>query len=232
MAWQPAVAALAAMLPEFACRNLRVTLSNRFVQYRQIPWRNDLHGEKEFEALARLEFSNAFGALADEWRVVLSDEAPGRPRIAAAVPEALLAALRELAAANQARLIAVPPGLTFAASAWQPTMDTSAGAGARCLIAWEPGQLCFAIQEGGDWSWLRQRRVGDDWLRDLPKLLDEENRLSGIDVDSRSTSLFAPGLDHEEAQSLREAGFFLLAQALQAPIADAAAAARLLAWCA
>lgn len=226
--WQAAVTALAAMLAEFGCGKLRVTLSSRFVQYRRLPWRDDLHGDKEFEVFAKLEFANAFGALADDWRVVLSDEAPGRSRIAAAVPEGLLAALRELAKANNASLIAVPPGLTFAANAWQPAED----AAGRCLVTWEPGQLCFATRESGDWSWIRQRRVGDDGLRDLPKLLDEESRLSGIDVDPRSTSLFAPGLGREEAKALSDAGFTLIPRAAQPPVADADAAARLLAWCA
>jgi hypothetical protein len=226
--WQPAVAALGAMLGEFGCGKLRVTLSSRFVQYRRLPWRDDLRGDREFEVFAKLEFANAFGALADDWRVVLSDEAPGRSRIAAAVPQGLLGALRELATTNNASLIAVPPGLTFAANAWQPAAD----AGTRCLVTWEPGQLCVAMREAGDWSWIRQRRIGDDGLRNLPKLLDEESRLSGIDVDPRSTSLFAPGFGREEERALADAGFVLMPQAARIPVADAAAAAKFLAWCA
>lgn len=203
-----------------------MTLSSRFVQYRRIPWRDDLQGDKEFEALAKLEFANAFGALADAWRVVLSDEVPGQSRIAAAVPEGLLAALGDLAAANHARLVAVPPGLTFAASAWPPAEST----GAQCLVAWEPGQLCIAMREAGDWCWIRQRRVGDEWWRELPVLLDEESRLSGIDVEPRTTRLFAPGLGREEEKWLGEAGYALSPQASPVPAADAAA--RFLAWCA
>jgi hypothetical protein len=228
MTWKPAVAALAAMLPESGCRKLRVTLSSRFVQYRRIPWRDDLKGDKEFETFTRLEFANTFGAHADDWRVVLSDEAPGQSRVAAAVPAGLLSALSELVAANTARLLSAPPALTLAAAAWPPAADSRA----RCLVAWEADQLCFAVQAAGDWSWIRQRRVGDDWSRELPKLLEEESCLAGIEFDPRSTSLFAPGLSREEDKSLRDAGFALIPQASKALVADAVAATRLLAWCA
>jgi hypothetical protein len=228
MTWKPAVGALATLLAESRCGKLSVTLSSRFVQYRRIPWREDLRGDKEFDALARLEFANTFGAHAEDWRVVLSDEVPGRARIAAAVPAGLLSALGELAAGNNSRLLSVRPALTVAAANWSKTGDSRE----RWLVVQEANQLCFAIRAGGNWSWVRQRRVGDDWSAGLPKLLEEESCLAGIEVDPSVTSLFAPGLSREDGKSLREAGYTLIPSVTRPAAAEDPTTSAFLAWCA
>jgi hypothetical protein len=201
--WSAAVAGLAAALAEHPGMPVRVVLANRLVQLRVIPWHDHLPGDTEYRALAQLEFANAFGSLADGWTIALSDEAPGQARIAAAIPGELLAAIKETVVAHRSRLLGVSPALTIAAGLW-PLAESEAP---QCLVAVEAEQLCFAVRDASGWRWLRQARVDADWAERLAQLLDEEGRLSHLDLTREATRVFAPEANREDLAALQRHGF-------------------------
>jgi hypothetical protein len=201
--WSAAVAGLAAALAEHPGMPVRVVLANRLVQLRVIPWRDHLHGDAEYRALAQLEFAEAYGSLAEGWTIALSDEEPGQARIAAAIPGDLLAAIKEVAAAQHSRLLGVSPALTVAAGLW-PLAESDAP---QCLVAVEPGQLCFAVSGIGNWRWIRQLRIDTDWASRLPQLLDEERHLAQLDLAPDATRVFAPEANRDELAALQSHGF-------------------------
>ncbi|MBI5786541.1 MAG: hypothetical protein HZA64_13895 [Rhodocyclales bacterium] len=201
--WSAALAGLAAALAEHPGKPVRVVLANRLAQFRIIPWRDHLPGEAEYRALAQLEFADAFGSLADGWAITLSDEAPGRARIAAAISGELLAAIKETAAAHRSRLLGVSPALTIAAGLW-PSAESEAP---QCLVAVEPGQLGIAVHDGQDWRWLRQMRVDADWADRLPQLLRDESHLANLELTPEATRVFAPEANRDELGVLQGHGF-------------------------
>jgi hypothetical protein len=208
--WQDALGAFVAALKEFHCRRVRVVLSHHFVQYRVLPWRQDLGGDAEYRALAQLEFGQAFGALADDWSIALEDDRPGVPRVAAAVPAGLLAALTDAVTAAGSRLATVQPYLAVVAGLWDRQVDQHAR---RWLLLYEPGRICVAVRQAGAWCWLRHVRVGDDWAQGLPATLASEAMLAGLEARPADALVFAPGADRAATGVLRAAGF----QVLEAP---------------
>ena len=207
--WQPLLGACALALKDFGCKRARVLLSHHYVQYRVLPWRDDLVGDEEYQALAQLEFSAAFASLADDWTIRLSDEAPGLPRLAAALPSSLLATLVAAAADAGVALDAVQPYLAAATGLW----ERETARGLHWLLLHEPGRITAAVKDDGGWCWLRSVRVGDDWVHELPRLLQAEALLSGWDTDSHPVRVFAPGADARARAELQAMGLVLLAPA-------------------
>jgi hypothetical protein len=226
--WAAAVAGLAAALAEHPGMPVRVVLANRLIQLRVIPWRDHLHGDDEYRALAQLEFAAAYGSLADGWTITLSDEEPGQARIAAAIPGELLTAIKEVAAAHHTRLLGVSPALTIAAGLW-PLAESDAP---RCLISVEPGQLCFAVHGDGNWRWVRQTRIEADWASRLPQLLAEERHLAHLEIAPDATRVFAPEANRDDMAALQSHGFAGMAVAARLGFPVDGDLKYLTAWCA
>lgn len=204
--WQAPMAVFSAALREFGCRRVHVVLSHHFVQYRVLPWRADLSGEAEYRALAQVGFADAFGGLAANWTIGLSDEPPGLPRVAAAVPSDLLTALSAAAAERKAKIAGVRPYLAAVEGLWPLN-----GAGStRWLLVVEPGKACAAVRNGETWRWLRHLRLPDDWPHRLSDLLAAESLLAEVEAKPGDVHVFAPGAGDDSRATLRGAGFQLI----------------------
>ena len=208
--WENALAAFSTALRELPARRVRVVLSHQFVQYRVLSWRDDLVGDAEYEALARLEFSAAFGTLADAWTLGLSDEPPGVSRVASAVPSALLAGLGTAAGAAGVKLLAVQPYLAVVATLWDRLL---AGRVCHWLLLYEPGRICAVARQAGSCGWVRHLRAGEDWAQQLPGILRSEAQLAGLDAAPAKVHVFAPGAGPAALLALRDAGFQMLTPA-------------------
>jgi hypothetical protein len=208
-AWQDALVGFAAALREFECRRARVVVSHHFVQFRLIAGRNDLANETEYQALAQLEFAAAFGAMAQDWAIGLSDESPGLPRVASALPKALLAALVSASNAANVKLLAVKPYLAVMADSWARTLSIES---CSWLMLHEPGRLCVVARGAGQWRWVRPLRVGDDWQEKLLEILQIEAHLAGLEASPDNTHVCAPSATRQTRESLRGAGFKVMEQ--------------------
>ena len=208
--WQDAMTAFSAALRDLKCRRVRVVLSHQFVQYRVLGWRDDLLGDTEYQALARLEFSAAFGTLADAWTLGLSDEPPGVSRVAAAVPSALLAGLGTAASESGVKLLAVQPYLAVVATLWDRLL---AGRVCHWLLLYEAGRICVVARQAGSWCWVRHLRAGEDWAKQLPAILRSEAQLAGLDAAPDNVHVFAPGAGPDALLALRNAGLQMLVPA-------------------
>jgi hypothetical protein len=206
--WQGALPALAAALKDFGCGSVRILLSHDFVQYRVLPWREELRGDAEYQALAQLEFASAFGSLAHDWTVCLSDEKPGASCVAAAVPSGLLAALVAQVKAAGGKLDGVQTYLAAATDLWQRRMP---GRGDQWLLLHEPGRICVAVKHNSNWCWLRHLKVTADWAQQLPQVVAAEALLAGLEAPSDPIQVFAPSATSEARETLSELGFRVLA---------------------
>lgn len=205
--WEGILAALEGLLLESKAANLRVVLSHYFVQYSVLPWREDVVGETEYEALAQVGFSAAFGNMADGWSIGLSDEPPGRPRIAAAVPAPLLDGLRSVAKASGTVLRSVKPFLCVDSITRLLRIQFP---GWSWLLLHEPGRIGVLVRQQDRWFWVRHIRVGGDWVQNLSVQLASEALLAGLEVIPADVVVFAPGAGPDAWATLREAGFRVL----------------------
>lgn len=166
--WHPVLAALRARLGEANWRsaNARVTLSNLWARYAIIPWSDALANEHEHLAHARIRLAEAYGALGEDWRVCLSEGAPGDTRIACAAPERLLSSLQETLDSQHTRLLCVQPNLIAAYNRWRHRLPELTG----WLVTIEEGALAAARLIPGGWDRVYTARIGADWELELLRL--------------------------------------------------------------
>jgi len=187
--WEGAAQAFAELLLDLGpCRRVHVVLSNHFVHYQLLPWRDDIKDRDEEIALAQMAFTQTYGEVATHWQLRVDDEAPGRSRISAAVSADFLATLEKLAAACKSRIVSLQPYLSAALNHWRGMLN---GKDATWFVLHEDGRLCLAYREAGSWRWLRALRVGSDWCERLPDLLDDEALLAGTSA-APAAMIFAP----------------------------------------
>jgi hypothetical protein len=190
--WAAALAELAPLLaqPEFSRAPAEIVLSNHFVRYVVVPWRDDLSGVEERLAYVRHCFVQAYGAAAAQWLISHSDARFGEPAVAAAIEPALLEAVRAAAASAALRVDSVEP---FLAAVFN---NARSGIGAHhyWFVAAERGRACIARVDAGGWQSLRCQRLGDDWQRELPLLLTRERLLGGAADTATRVYLYAPEL--------------------------------------
>ena len=208
--WKDLLTAFSVALSEFNCRRVRVVLSHHFVQVRLLGGRVDLANEAEYHALAQLEYSAAFGAMADEWQIALSDESPGLPRIAAALSNGLLKGLVAAASAAHVGILAIKPYLAVVTDSWIRNLHDAPPYS--WLMLHEPGRLCMVAWGRGKWHWVRHVRVGDDWQQKLLESLQTEAHLSGLPAPVGSTFVCAPSATREARETLRNSGFRIVEQ--------------------
>jgi hypothetical protein len=176
--------AIAASSPD----RLQIVLSNHWVRYLVHAWRDDAENMEEQGMLARMRFAEIYGAIAEGWSIVMSDEAPGRPRLVAAIDGLLLDALTDVAGQAGVTLKSVEPLLVSVANA---ACRQYGQRGARWLAVHEAGRLTFALLDGDQWRWVRSQRVGADWVAGFSLLLAQEVLRAGQGGDAEAV-VFAP----------------------------------------
>ena len=174
-AWQAATDALAQIISTTALprAQVKLILSNHFVHYLVIPWRDGLSNQEEEWAYARHCFERVHGSDAAHWKLRLCSDTPGEPRLACAVEPALIEALRAHLGPLGRRYRSLQPHLMASFNSCRAQI----GKGPTWLVVAEPGLLCLALLQDGRWHSINRVKVGPDWLNELPRLLEREEYL-------------------------------------------------------
>lgn len=194
--WRATVEALAHWLAQERRKALavRVVLSERFVRWQLLPYREELSGAAEMQAFAALRFQEVYGKAAEHWQVQLTCQPPMRATPACAIDTALIDALRTACEAAGARLVAVTPYFSAAFDRWHTLFDRKA--------AWfglvEPDCLTLALVQGGQWLGLHTQAVpgsvtatASGWRDLLPGLMTQLGLQS--DLVGESPAVFLAG---------------------------------------
>lgn len=195
--WSGALAALDAVLPEIAKRRAcaTVVLSNHFTRYAMVPWSDELSNETEELSYARHTFSEIYGRDEEEWELRISPGRRGNPQLASAVDARLLASLREMFGQKQLSLRSVRPHLMVACNACQAVLRKHSA----WLALVEQGNLCLALLQDGQPSWVRTMRMGEQWHKELPFLLNREALVANIEVPTDEVLLWVPDVQRVPA---------------------------------
>jgi len=191
MPWSGAIAALEAVLPSVAERSMEVNviLSNHFMQYVLVPWFDKLTDKEEL-ALAQHCFAEMYGNDAESLSVRVSPGRAGVAALASAVDIRLLEELGGLLGRMELDLKSVQPHLMVAYNSCRDRLaDCSAW-----VALMEPRGLCLAALQKGELAWIRKLRIGDDWHRELPAILERETYLVDAGAEMDEVLLWAPHL--------------------------------------
>lgn len=190
MPWDDALRVLEAALPGRVPRNSHATVivANQFMRYALIPWNEALSDEREEMIFARHSFKEIYGSDADSWELRINRGNAGVAQLACAVDARLLEALRGLFGRLGVRLRSIQPHLMAAYNSCRAIMrDRSAW-----LVLVERNNLCFALLQEGQWSWVRSVRVDVRWRESMPFFLEREAFLANNGTDTDEVFLWVP----------------------------------------
>lgn len=191
LAWPSAVVALETLLvsrkPGRA--SLKVVLSSHYTRFCLVPWSEAINTPEELTGYARLCFEDIYGAQGEGWSLCLAPDAAGHPRLAAAMPDELLAQLRNLAKANGLQLASVQPYLVAAFNRYRAELSMD---DFLFLVA-EPGRGSLLLARAGRWATVRSVAL-DESDGALNDLIAREGELCGLEQDAPAAFfLHAPG---------------------------------------
>lgn len=205
--WQPALRVLGALLKQVGGGKAHATvmLSNHFVRYQLIAPQPDLGSVAEEEAFVRFSFSEVYGDEADRWDLRWGSGLDLNPQVASAIDAALLFDLETALTSSGHQLTSLQPYLMAAFNHLRNSVDDKT----HWFVLVEPGRVCQALLQRGEWQRLYTARLGNDWATELPSVLDREFRIAGLEAQEGNVTLCLPGhLDlkrlSSEKKSFRE----------------------------
>ena len=192
MPWSRAVKTLEMTLPSFINQKpeVNVTLSNHFMRYLLVPWIDKMNDAEEM-IFARHCFREMYGNAADSWTVRSSPGRAGVATLASAVDTGLLDDLRGSLGQMGLDIKSIQPHLMAAFNSCQPSLK---GRSAWVALL-EPGSLCLAVLQKGQFAWIRMLRIGDAWQEELATILQREAYLADVDTEMDEVLLWAPHLE-------------------------------------
>ena len=182
--WQTASSSLDALLhvtPVKPNMHLSVVLSSDFIRYQLLPAQQVSMSVTEKIAYAGVAFREIYGAETDGWKFKLHDTGFNQASLAAALDEAFLQKLQQVAQQHQTKLVSVQPYLMSAYNSCRIHLAKLSG----YFVVAEANQFLLLNMLQGGLQNLRTRAAGSDWEQDLKKLLQREsilNVVNGKDV--------------------------------------------------
>lgn len=212
--WQPALAALESALPAALGGRAvaTVVLSNQFLRYALVPWRDELAGVDENLSYARHCLAKVYGQPARAWEIRLAQQAPGQPRLASAVDAELLEGLRGVLQRADVRVRSIQPHLMAACNGARRQLRRRSA----WLALLEPGHLTLARLQQGRWASLRSQRLDGRWRDELVPILEREALFADDEAVPREVCLGCLGDSDEPLPEAREWQFHALQCAPQA----------------
>lgn len=179
-----AVTALGNLLagPEIGAGELTIVLSNHFVRYLLVPWREEVGSPSEFAAFAQICCDQVYGDdnLKNVRHLLCSSrEKAGSPRLTAVIEAPFLGALESVVAGSRLRLSSVQPYLAVAFNRLAGNLDQENF----IFVVAEPNRSCLLAATRGRWSRV-QASAGDDQPSALADLIDREAQLLGLDSEA------------------------------------------------
>jgi hypothetical protein len=164
--------------PEIGRGDLTLLVTNHFVRYLLVPWRDEVASPAEFAAYADICYEQVYGGETAGRELRASPAERGSPRLAAALDAPFLAALRGAIAASRLRLVSVQPYLT---AAFNRLSENFRHRDFLFVLA-EPGRSCLLACAAGHLSSVRASANGDQ-PEVLAALIEREAQLLGLDED-------------------------------------------------
>lgn len=168
---------------------LTLLLSNHFMHYVLVPWRAQVAQPAELQAFASVCLDETFGSESGSREVRVARERAPSARVAAAVDNTLLKALRSAVAGSRLRLTSIQPYLPAAFD----HLRAHFGARDFLFLLAEPARSCLLLAKDGCWRSLRNIAAVAR-PHELAHLIEREAQLAGLaDEGMPPVFVHAPG---------------------------------------
>lgn len=177
--WQPSLAALRNWLEQAKPKRAEIefVLSDRLLHYALVPWTDRVRKPAEETIFSRIYFENLFGKQAAGWHLKLASDGYGKARVGVAAEGALVDELKTLCTAHRLKLLRVTPYLMAVFNHWRKQLD---GKNSVLAIA-EAGSYLLGTFKNGEWHSLRRVAAGGLIGEDLPRAIEREVLLHGLE---------------------------------------------------
>ncbi len=128
-------------------QQLSVVISNHFVRFNVLDWRDDVVLAKDWQALALAHLRNIYGHVADGWTVNSEQQGFGQPSLLTAIDSALLQQLEVITQQAGAKLESVVPAFNYIANKCKKRIGRN-----DALLVAEKGRLVLGIKQSGHWQ--------------------------------------------------------------------------------
>ncbi len=192
IAWQSALQHLEKNLIDATGTDLSITLSNHFVRYVTLPPQAEIATPEEVKSYANFRMRDIYAERMNSWALSVSEWDPMTGAICAAIPQALMAQLDDMAARHQCKIKEIEPYMASVYDRWQKLLS-----GTKIYLAViEAGRICVAILSNGVWHSIRNQRILHNTAEELLAVLDQEAIFFGNKEAMERVHLFAP--EHPE----------------------------------
>lgn len=193
--WRAALETLRKHLPTATKRlpTASVVLANRFCHFALLRRSEELTKTPERLAYARHKLKTAYGDVAGNWILKLSNAGEQGGSIVSAIDGLFLEEIRTLFRKSNLPLISVQPYLAVVFNRCRGALEKRTA----WFVVHEDGHLVVSLFSNGQWKSLASRRVGQQWKTELLEVLDREQQLLELEgQECNQVLLHAPQLLH------------------------------------
>ncbi|GAO36453.1 hypothetical protein SCT_1860 [Sulfuricella sp. T08] len=206
--WSGALTALDGLLikPEWQRADASVVVSNSFARFQLLPWNEHIAGEEEQRSFARHKLAAVYGD-SSEWEIRIAEGNAGTENLACGMHVKLLGSITACCSKHGVRLRSLQPYLMAAYNRVRPELAQ----GSIWFAVTEPERVCIMRLENGAWRSIHCRSLAtDNPLSALVTVIEREQQLAGLDGQTDTTVLYAPGVTPASLASITHKKFKLV----------------------
>jgi hypothetical protein len=128
-------------------QSIHILLSNNFVRFGLLPWRDDVFKKADWHALATAHMRQVYGAAVDAWQINIQSQGFAKPYWVNAVDSSFMLQLEALIKQVSAKLESVTAAFDYVAEMYNSKISSN-----DALLLSEPGRLVLASREHGAWQ--------------------------------------------------------------------------------
>ena len=128
-------------------QSVHILLSNNFVRFGLLPWRDDVFKKADWYALATAQMRHVYGAAVDGWQINIQSQGFAKPYWVNAVDSSFMLQLEALMKQVSAKLESVTAAFDYVAEMYSSKISNN-----DALLLSEPGRLVLASREQGAWQ--------------------------------------------------------------------------------
>lgn len=206
--WSGALTALDGLLskPEWQRADATAVVTNGFARFQLLPWNENIAGAEEQRVFARHKLAAVYGD-SSEWEIRIAEGNAGTENLACGMHQKLLESITACCNKHGVRLRSLQPYLMTAYNRVRPELAQ----GNIWFAVAEPERVCIMRLENGAWRSIHCRSLAtDNPLSALVTVLEREQQLAGLDPQTDTTVLYAPGVTSASLAAITKTKFKLV----------------------
>jgi len=128
-------------------QSIDIVLSNNFVRFGLLPWRDDVFKKADWQALATAHMQQIYGSVVGSWQVHTQAQGYGKPYLISAIDTNFLVQLEIVMKQLAAKVESVTPVFDYVAERYKKKLSND-----DALLIAEPGRLVLGVWKQNAWQ--------------------------------------------------------------------------------